>query len=130
MSTFFDLPEDLRARIWRRFRFKEAKSRVESATTSARVLRLGPQTDVNIRIAGTEKKMSIITWGRGIFSKDDDITSYVDVWDTAQISFYFSVMNEGHVSVLFGHQVTRRMAGERKLFKDVVFWRPIQCFWS
>ena len=130
MSTFFDLPEDLRARIWRRFRFKEARSRVESATTSARVLRLGPQTDVNIRIAGTEKKMSIITWGRGIFSKDGDFTSYVDVWDTGQISFYFSVMNEGHVSVLFGHQVTRRMAGERKLFKDVVFWRPIQCFWS
>lgn len=128
MSTFFDLPEDLRARIWRRFRFEEARSRVGSATTSARVLRLGPQTDVNIRIAGTEKKMSIITWGMGIFSKDGDFTSYVDVWDTAQISFHFSVINEQHVSVLFGHRVSRRMAS-KKLFKDVVFWRPIQCFW-
>jgi hypothetical protein len=120
MSTFFDLPEDLRARIWRRFRFEEAKSRVGSATTSARVLRLGPQTDVNIRIAGTEKKMSIIR-DEGIF----DVTSYVDVWDTAQISFRFSVINDNFVSVFFGHQVSRK----EMFFKDVVFWRPIQSFW-
>jgi hypothetical protein len=130
MTSFFNLPLELRELIWKRSRFLDAKSRVgillqKKADIREHVFEHSRQIVITLEIS-REKSMEIIYTNNYRY-----INIFVDVIDLSTISLHFMTSTQP-LEVFFGHNVVRHFASRKSsinsldkhyLEKDVI-WRP------